>query len=644
MKSSSRQLFLRCSVVLFLALPLLGRAQDAPPAAEKSTPTPPATPAAPAPAPDAPAPTPDPDSRPAESNGELRRIDKRVDSSGGAEFPIGDHFVPKDVRTMHAVSVFGSTTVEGEVRRDAVSVFGQTTVMPDAKVGGTAVAVLGRVQSDGEVGRDVASVLGGGEINGRVGGKVVSVLGDLTLGPKAEINGGLVVVGGRVTRHPDAIVRGKQVNVPFIGSMGEIEWLTTWIRRCLLLGRPLAFGHHLGWAWGAAFAFLAFYLLLSLLFSRGIERCVETLETRPGSSILASVLTVLLSPVAIIVLAITVVGALLIPFFAAGLFFATLFGKAVMLAWIGRRFTKFAGGGAAGHPVVAVLIGGLIVMMLYTIWGSFLLYKLLSWLGLGVVAYTIALSMKREKRVAAATGPAGGGKHQSMPPVRPVAPVAPMTAPASVYTTGVAAAPSSMSSGFVGTETHASQTSTDPVPPVTVDPLAPGASGVPSEPPPAPLPPVMPAPAASVPPAVPVLISAHTLPRAGFGIRLAAMLVDVVLLGIVLGFSSGLVPRFLRFDPFPGGVLLGLAIYASVMWKLKGTTIGGVIFGLKVVRLDDRAIDWVTAIVRAVSCFLSLCAAGLGFIWVAFDDEKQSWHDKIAGTTVVHVPKGVSLL
>ena len=107
---------------------------------------------------------------------------------------------------------------------------------------------------------------------------------------------------------------------------------------------------------------------------------------------------------------------------------------------------------------------------------------------------------------------------------------------------------------------------------------------------------------------------------------------------------SGMVPRVLRFDPFPGGVLLMLAIYAAVMWKLKGTTIGGIVCGLKVVRTDNREIDWATAIVRALSCFLSLFAAGLGFIWVAFDHDKQSWHDKIAGTTVVRVPKGVSLL
>ena len=92
------------------------------------------------------------------------------------------------------------------------------------------------------------------------------------------------------------------------------------------------------------------------------------------------------------------------------------------------------------------------------------------------------------------------------------------------------------------------------------------------------------------------------------------------------------------------GVLLALAIYGAVMWKLKGTTIGGIVCGLKVVRTDHREIDWATAIVRALACFLSLMVAGLGFIWVAFDDEQQSWHDKIAGTTVVRAPKGASLV
>ena len=84
-------------------------------------------------------------------------------------------------------------------------------------------------------------------------------------------------------------------------------------------------------------------------------------------------------------------------------------------------------------------------------------------------------------------------------------------------------------------------------------------------------------------------------------------------------------------------------VYAAVMWKWKGTTVGGIVFGLHVVRVDDRPIEWETAIIRALACILSAVVLGLGFIWIAFDGEKQGWHDKIAGTVVVRM-KGKSLV
>jgi uncharacterized RDD family membrane protein YckC len=131
------------------------------------------------------------------------------------------------------------------------------------------------------------------------------------------------------------------------------------------------------------------------------------------------------------------------------------------------------------------------------------------------------------------------------------------------------------------------------------------------------------------------MVSAATLPRAGFWIRIAASLLDLLLVAL----TTRLVP-----DHFQPNFLLLFAVYCCVLWALKGTTIGGIVCGLKVVRLDDRRVDWPTAIVRALGGFLSLVAAGIGVIWVAFDDQKQSWHDKIAGTTIVQVPKGVSLV
>jgi uncharacterized RDD family membrane protein YckC len=124
------------------------------------------------------------------------------------------------------------------------------------------------------------------------------------------------------------------------------------------------------------------------------------------------------------------------------------------------------------------------------------------------------------------------------------------------------------------------------------------------------------------------------MPRAGFWIRMAALLLDVLLVGFAMSL----------LHPFGNFHIAVLAIYGAVMWKLRGTTVGGIVFDLHVVRLDGRPIDWETAIVRALGCFLSLFVVFLGFIWIAFDYNSQAWHDKIAGTVVVRAKRGAPLL
>jgi len=121
-----------------------------------------------------------------------------------------------------------------------------------------------------------------------------------------------------------------------------------------------------------------------------------------------------------------------------------------------------------------------------------------------------------------------------------------------------------------------------------------------------------------------------TLPRATFWKRTAAMAIDAVM----IAFAAEFLTRTSMHNS-GGFFLFLLATYAAVMWKIRGTTVGGLICHLQVVRLDGRPIDWPTAIVRALGCYVSLIPLGLGFIWVAFDPERQSWHDKLAGTTVV---------
>jgi uncharacterized RDD family membrane protein YckC len=144
---------------------------------------------------------------------------------------------------------------------------------------------------------------------------------------------------------------------------------------------------------------------------------------------------------------------------------------------------------------------------------------------------------------------------------------------------------------------------------------------------------------ATPPPIPPQILS--TLPRAGFWLRMGALLIDVLLVSILMETTGAM----LGFWHHGGQVhLLVLAIYGACMWKLRGSTVGGIVCDLRVVRVDGRPLEWETAIVRALGCFLSLAVCGLGFIWIAFDSAHQAWHDKIAGTVVVRVPKGTPLV
>jgi uncharacterized RDD family membrane protein YckC len=487
------------------------------------------------------------------------------------------------------VSILGSSTSDGEAV-DVVSVIGNTRVT--GPVGDTAVAVMGNTYVDA-----------------KVNGDVVAVLGNVELGPHAEVGGDVVAVLGRVERDPAAVVHGSVQRIIDwdIGGATGFSGLNTWFTHCLLLGRPLAFTAGLGWAWTLALGFLAFYCCLALMFRAGVDQCVHTLESQPGHTALAALLGILLTPVLLILLCVTVIGIAAVPFVVGALFCMSLFGKAVMLAWLGGRISGRRPG-PAGHPAVAVLIGGAVVLVLYVVpIVGFLVYKLLGFFGFGAVLYTLVLRV-RARRVGGNPPPAFAGATpgslNSPPPNNSAAMAGPgWTASAAPAAAAAAAAPNAAAEPF--------------------------ASGPP--------------PFASAPPAPPPAATASmspqitaAMPRAGFWVRMGALFLDILL----VGFATSLL------HPFGDGHLLGdfhivvLAIYGAVMWKLRGTTVGGIVFDLHVVRVDGRPLDWETAIVRALGCFLSLCVVFLGFIWIAFDDNHQAWHDKIAGTVVVRAKRG----
>jgi uncharacterized RDD family membrane protein YckC len=61
------------------------------------------------------------------------------------------------------------------------------------------------------------------------------------------------------------------------------------------------------------------------------------------------------------------------------------------------------------------------------------------------------------------------------------------------------------------------------------------------------------------------------------------------------------------------------------------------------VRADGKRLEFVDAVVRGLGGVLSVASLGIGFLWILRDPQHQAWHDKIAGTIVVKVPKGTPL-
>jgi uncharacterized RDD family membrane protein YckC len=588
MKTSLRPLFLSVAIALGLTVTLAVFAQEQPAPAPAPVPTAPAPVAA-----ENPSLPPANAGVPAAADLDKSTL-RRLDTAPEATTP-----TPKK-KTVRARKNSGGDP-------DRVTVFSENVIGAQEKVPGEAVAIMGDLRIDGEVRRDAVAVMGSVTINGKVGGEVVAVMGDVVLGPKAEVDGDVVAIGGTLQRDPGAIVRGEVTRVGVgklsVAKLQTPSALRAWWDHALGHGALFGVGAGLGWLAVPVLLALGFYALLALVFPGGIQSTGDMLVQRPGAVVLSALLTLMALPVLFILLLITVVGipvALLgLP---AGIVVGVMFGKAAIYGLVGRKLMQ-----DRAPLAVSVLIGGVVFALLFAVPVA----------GLALAALTAALGLGCSVAALLTAGKS---------PATPMSPVVSFAPPAvpPIAAMGAAATPASGNAFTVpvGTETMAA-----PSPAPAAQSAGFGTAEQAS--------PMMNAAASAAAMPTPVITMAPnvTLPRAGFWIRAAALLIDLILIGVIFG-------------PLSAGhlILPGLAAYGAVMWKYKGTTIGGIVCGLRVVRLDDRPLDWQTTVVRALGCFLSLAVAGLGFVWVVFDSERQSWHDKIAGTVVVRPPRSASLV
>jgi uncharacterized RDD family membrane protein YckC len=483
------------------------------------------------------------------------------------------------------VTLFGNSEVKEAVTDSVVTIAGNTKVWSEVKNG--VVGILGDVTTSQRVHQGVVAVLGNVSVDNEVDESVVAVVGNVNLGPHAVVHGSAVSVGGSVNRDPAAVVDAETQSVGgFLSAdSGVVPGLRAWVTHALLLGRPLAIGQHLAWVWYLAFAVLALYLLIALAMPKTLRRCAEVLVERPWQVVLTAVLSIVGVPLTLLILLMTIIGIPLIPVFIVALFLAGIVGRVVVIAVMGSWLLK-----ALRQPnaamVLQVLIGGLLVMALYLIpiIGDVTMH-LIGFMGSGAVILAILLRWSAPKlSTAGAT-----------------------SAPASVSHTDASQLHAAMSlDANTGAVTDAQTTAH---------------------------------PQQSAEQALAVELPAT------FQQRMLALFVDLIFVNILLaGITSfGFIGRHVDDQVgFPN--LIPLAVYAAVLWTYRSTTAGGAVFKLRVERKDGKPMDAQTAIIRALSCFLSLFALGLGFFWILRDADNESWHDKISGTRVVQSKQPVPLV
>ena len=107
----------------------------------------------------------------------------------------------------------------------------------------------------------------------------------------------------------------------------------------------------------------------------------------------------------------------------------------------------------------------------------------------------------------------------------------------------------------------------------------------------------------------------------GFWVRTGAWFIDLILLAVA---ALGLV----------------VVAYFIGLWAWRGQTLGQMAAHIKVVRQDGKPMDLGTAVLRFIGYVVCVLTLGIGFLMIAFDEQKRGLHDRLAGTYVIPVPQG----
>jgi uncharacterized RDD family membrane protein YckC len=479
------------------------------------------------------------------------------------------------------------------LRRPVVRMMQDFTLRADEAVPYVTV-VLGDAVIEGHVHGDVVVILGSARLVGApiIEGSLIVVGGSVHAGADARVGRELVVVGGTLNAPATFSAYGDQVIVgaPWLGDI--LRDVSPWFTRGLLLGRMIV--PNLEWIWTIVIVFFLIYLALNTVFDRAVAASADVMVARPLGAFLAGLLVLLLAVPVLAIVAATVIGLAIFPFLICGLIVAVLIGKTAVARAMGRGVLRTESPEGRIAALVAFVIGFALLTLAYMVpLLGFVTWAMTTVLGLGAATIAGRGHLRREKRASA-------------PPPAPLSPSYPPEA--------VAATARAQAIPVVAPSPDVLQ---EAAPPVAVE--------VPPIPPPPPPPPIY-------------TRGLAVYPRATFLDRLAAFILDCILVAV-----AGAILDFDTRGSDENWFWFLLLAYHIAFWAWKGTTLGGIVCNLKVTRTDGAELRFQDALVRGLSGILSIAALGIGFFWMLQDPERQTWHDKIAGTLVVKAPREVVL-
>jgi uncharacterized RDD family membrane protein YckC len=322
-------------------------------------------------------------------------------------------------------------------------------------------------------------------------------------------------------------------------------------------------------------------IVMALLFAPSVRHSADTIAAKPFTTFLVGLLVLLLIAPVSIVLVVSMVGILVVPFALCAVVIAAVIGKIAVAVRLGDTMTGQAAPVSRPQLLRSFVLGFAVICLVYMVPVlGFVAWGLVGVTGLGAATLAFTSAYRREN------------------PARPK-PIPPPPPP-----------PTPSAGG--GEERLAAPAFVPEVPPAA--PLHDGtAAGM-----------------AALPAGAGNLLA---FPRAGFLERAAAFALDTTFVLIVCAALD-----FMDNDG-PGLVILAMLAYHIGFWAWKGTTFGGIVCQLRIIRLDGWPLRGADALVRGIAGIFSLAVLGLGWLWIVRDEERQSWHDKIAGTYVVSVPR-----